>query len=156
MHSVAREAGVAAGTVYVHYESKEELVFATYQEIKSELGRVALEAFDFEASVDVQFRHILWASHRYLAEDPSRAKFLSQLEESPFHGPAKARLAESGDPLTQLSVRLEDGVNWVDLPTDVLHTMSFGVVVRLVAAGVELSDQQVDVLIDAIWRGVTR
>ena len=39
MSAVARQAGVATGTAYTHYASKDELVLAAYRETKAALGR---------------------------------------------------------------------------------------------------------------------
>ena len=44
MSAVASEAGVATGTAYVHYASKDELVHAAYLEAKRELGAAAVAA----------------------------------------------------------------------------------------------------------------
>ena len=49
MGAVAKEAGVATGTAYVHYESKEELVYATYLEIKAGLSAAVMTGFDSTA-----------------------------------------------------------------------------------------------------------
>ncbi len=38
MSAIAKEAGVAQGTAYVHYESKEQLLVAAYLELKREMG----------------------------------------------------------------------------------------------------------------------
>ncbi len=41
MSAVADHAGVATGTAYVHYDSKDELVIAAYAEIKADEGHDA-------------------------------------------------------------------------------------------------------------------
>ncbi|MGI9528959.1 MAG: TetR family transcriptional regulator, partial [Acidimicrobiia bacterium] len=59
MSAVATEAGVATGTAYVHYESKDDLVLATYVEIKSELGDAALVGYDPDAAPAARYRHLV-------------------------------------------------------------------------------------------------
>jgi hypothetical protein len=44
----------------------------------------------------------------------------------------------------------------VDLPLEVIYTLSLGVAVRLVAAGTRLKDEELDTLVTATWRAVTR
>ena len=85
MGAVAKVAGVATGTAYVHYESKDELVYATYLEIKSELGAYVLDGFQPDAEPFERWHHILTRAYRHLAAEPSRARFLTQLEESPYY-----------------------------------------------------------------------
>ena len=44
----------------------------------------------------------------------------------------------------------------VDLTTEVISALSLGVAVRLVAAGTRLTDEQLETLVTATWRAVTR
>ena len=156
MGAVAKEAGVATGTAYVHYESKDELVYATYLEIKEELGIAVLEGYDAAASLFERWNHILKTAYDFLSEEPGRARFLSQLEESPYYEEAHARLVAAGDPLAE-AAQSEDFMSLiVDLPNQVIYALSLGVAVRLIAAGVQLKDDELDTLVSATWRAVTR
>ena len=156
MGAVAKEAEVATGTAYVHYESKDELVYATYLEIKEGLGAAVLAEFDAAASPFDQWGHMLKTAYGFLSEEPERARFLSQLEESPYYEEAHARLVAAGDPLTEVA-RSEGFVPLlVDLPNQVIYALSLGVAVRLIAAGVQLKDEELDTLVIATWRAVTR
>jgi TetR/AcrR family transcriptional repressor of multidrug resistance operon len=156
MGAVATEAEVATGTAYVHYDSKDELVYATYLEIKGELGAAVLEEFDATASPIDQWSHMLKTAYAFLSDEPERARFLSQLEESPYYEEAHARLVAAGDPLAE-AARSENFTSLiVDLPYQVIYALSLGVAVRLIAAGVQLKDEELDTLVTATWRAVTR
>ena len=156
MGAVAKEAGVATGTAYVHYESKDELVYATYLEIKEGLGAAVLAEFDAAAIPFDQWDHMLKTAYGFLSEEPERARFLSQLEESPYYEEAHARLVAAGDPLAE-AARSEGFTSLiVDLPNQVIYALSLGVAVRLIAAGVQLKDEELDTLVAATWRAVTR
>ena len=156
MGAVAKSAGVATGTAYVHYESKEELVYATYLELKAELGSAVLADFDATVEPKERWRHILTEAYEFIAREPERARFLTQLEESPYYEEAHARLLEAGDPLAEMG-RSEDLMEiFVPLPYEVIYALSFGVAVRLVAAGVRLKPEEIDLLVDATWRAVTK
>jgi AcrR family transcriptional regulator len=76
MSAVAAEAGVAAGTAYVHYASKDDLVLATYLEVKRDLGAAAVAGLDPSAPADARFLHLWHGVHRHLAADPDRARLL--------------------------------------------------------------------------------
>lgn len=155
MGAVAKEAGVATGTAYVHYESKDELVFATYAEIKAGLSEAVLRDIDPTASPLDLWSHMLKAAYRYFEEEPERARFLTQLEESPYYEEAHARLKAAGDPLAEAAASEEFTSLIVDLPSEVIYALSLGVPVRLVAAGVRLGAEQLDTLVTATWRAVT-
>lgn len=155
MGAVAKEAGVATGTAYVHYQSKEELVYATYLEIKAELGVAVLATLDESDEPQERWRHILIQSYRFLSEEPERARFLSQLEESPFFEEAHARLVAAGDPLAETATAEDLAALLIPLPVEVIYALSFGVAVRLIASGVQLKPKELDLLVDATWRAVT-
>ncbi len=156
MGAVAKEAGVATGTAYVHYESKDELVVATYLEIKAELGDAVLDGYPADAEPFDRWHHILTRAYRHLAAEPERARFLTQLEESPYYEEAHARLVAAGDPLTSIGEADDLQALIVDLPWEVVYALSLGVAVRLIAAGTALKDEQLDTLVTATWRAVTK
>lgn len=156
MGAVAKAAGVATGTAYVHYESKEELVYATYLELKSDLGRAVLAEYDEAAAPQDRWRQILTAAYEFMAAQPERARFLTQLEESPYFEEAYSRLNVAGDPLGDIA-RAEDLADLlVPLPHEVIYALSLGVAVRLIAAGVRLKPEEIDLLVGATWRAVTQ
>jgi TetR/AcrR family transcriptional repressor of multidrug resistance operon len=156
MGAVAKEAEVATGTAYVHYESKEELVYATYLELKGELSAAVLVDFDQTAEPHDQWHHLLTRAYEFLAAQPERARFLTQLEESPYYEEAHSRLLAAGDPLAELGRSETITDRFVPLPYEVIYALSFGAAVRLVAAGVRLKPEEVDLLVEATWRAVAK
>lgn len=154
MSAIARAAGVATGTAYVHYESKDELVFATYLEIKRDLSAAVLGDYDAAADPRDRYAHIMSATHRHLAEEPARARFLTQLEESPYYAEAHERLLAEGDPLVDAAQAPDIAGLLAPLPQAVIYALSLGVVVRLIASGQELSAGQLDEVVDATWRAI--
>ena len=154
MSAVAKAAGVATGTAYVHYESKDDLVIATYLEIKAQLATAVLEELERSAEVVDQYRHVLKATYRHMIEVPERAKFLNQIEGSPYRTEAHRRFEERGDALIEaLAPLVADRLR--PLPPDVIWAMSLGLVVQLAASGIELTDAELEVLVQATWRAIT-
>ena len=156
MSAVATEAGVATGTAYVHYESKDDLVLATYLEIKTELGEAVLVGYDPDATPADRYRHLVHGAYAHLAAEPERARFLTQMEESPFHDAAHERLLEQGDRLAEEAMRPDLLETLVELPPQVIYSMSLGVVVRLVAAGSTLTEDELHTLVESTWRAISR
>ncbi|MEZ5095646.1 MAG: TetR family transcriptional regulator [Nocardioides sp.] len=155
MGAVAQAAGVATGTAYVHYESKDELVYATYLELKAELGHAVLADLDPSLAPEQTWRHVLLRAWEHLSAEPARARFLSQLEESPYYEEAHARLLAAGDPLAELARADELTALLVALPETVIYALSFGAAVRLIAAGVRLEPDELELLVRATWTAVT-
>lgn len=157
MSAVAAEAGVATGTVYTHYASKDELVLATYLETKAELAAAATVELDSSGGAAERFRSIWLASYRHLAANRDHALFLLQVDCSPYRAAAhEAALAGKGDPLLEQS-STPDFVAWLlPLRLEVLYDLGLGPAVRLAAGGAELSESDVGAVADACWRAISR
>lgn len=154
MSRVAKAADVATGTAYVHYESKEDLVIATYLEIKHDLGAAVALRVDAEAAPKDRYRQLWTATYDHLTDEPARARFLTQMEESPFYAEAHRQLLERGDRLVEMATS-EDLIELlVPLPLDVIYVLTLGVAVRLVAGGIRLGTEEVEMLVAATWRAV--
>jgi TetR/AcrR family transcriptional repressor of multidrug resistance operon len=153
MSQVAERAGVATGTAYVHYQSKEDLLIAAFVEVKTRLGESALAEVDLAEDPRVIFERVWLNTFRHLAGDPSIAEFLLQVEASPLRVAAHEALP-GDDPLSEMAHGLSSVL--VDLPTEVLYDLSLAPVVRLVASGTSLSDREVDTLIESCWHAIHR
>lgn len=156
MSAVAAEAGVATGTAYVHYRSKDDLVIATYVEVKRDLGQAAVDRLDLEQEVDEQFRALWRAMHDHLAADPDRARFLVQVEASPYATRAHdASLGTPDDPLLALIADSPIGRRLAPLPLAVLYDLGIGPAVRLAASSETLPDEELDAVAAACWRAIS-
>jgi TetR/AcrR family transcriptional repressor of multidrug resistance operon len=157
MSALAREAGVATGTAYTHYASKDELVVAAYCETKAALGLAVTAALDPHAPAEARFRTLWLACYRYLTANPEHARFLLQVDHSPYRGPARAAaLANEDDPLAAEVAQPAFAARLLPLPPDVLYELSLSPAVRLAAGGAELTEAQLDEIADACWRAVSR
>ncbi|HEX6681865.1 MAG TPA: helix-turn-helix domain-containing protein [Candidatus Limnocylindrales bacterium] len=157
MGAVAREAGVATGTAYTHYASKDALVLAAYCETKAALAAAATAGLDERARADERF-HALWLScYRYLKANPEHALFLLQVEHSPYRTPAHtAALANENDPLLAQVAAPDLAARLLPLPLDVLYELALNPAVRLAAGDTELTQTQLDEIANACWRAITR
>lgn len=156
MSAVARHAGVATGTAYVHYDSKDELVVAAYVEAKHRLGESAIAAVVGAESPEQLFVQMWRGAHAYLRAHREDAAFLVQVDASPYHEMAHEAVVAGGeDPLT---AAVEDAAlrqHLVDLPDRVLYELALGPAVRLAARDEPLDDDQLDVVARACWAAVT-
>lgn len=153
MSQVAERAGVATGTAYVHYESKEDLITAAFVELKTAMGSAATQGIEVSSEPRVTFETIWRNIHGYLEADPAVARFLVQLEGSPLRQQCHEALGDD-DPLTATAETMS--AELVELPAHVLYDLGLAPCIRLVAAGVALSVAQVGTLIESCWRAVSR
>ncbi len=157
MGAVAREAGVATGTAYVHYASKDELVVAAYAETKLRLGEAAVAAVDPAEPPERRFRALWVAAYGHLLEHPDDARFLIQVDGSPYAGAAHAAVVErEDDPLLRAAGAPDMAGRLLELPLDVIYELGLAPATRLVARGVALSGEQVATVAEACWRAISR
>lgn len=156
MSAVAAEAGVATGTAYTHYASKDELLLATYFETKAELGAAATAGLDPSAGPAERFHHIWLAMYRHLAANRERALFLLQVDCSPYRAQAhQAAMAGQGDPLIEEATKPDLAANLLSLPLEVIYELGLAPAVRLAASGAELGDDELATIAAACWRAIS-
>lgn len=155
MSAVASEAGVAAGTAYTHYASKDELLLATYCETKAQLAEAAMAGLHAHAEPAEQFRSIWLATYRHLRANPEHARFLLQVEHSPYRSAAHQAAIAVGDPLAAHAATPDVAARLLPLPLDVIYELGLSPAVRLAAGGTELTDDQLGQIAGACWRAIS-
>lgn len=154
MSAVAARAGVATGTAYVHYPSKDALILAAYREAKVELGDAAVGRMDPNAPAPQRFEQLWLGAHEHLTAHPELARFLTQVENSPY-----ARLhhdaEDAADPLTDAARVPDMAAELLPLPLEVLFDLGLAPAIRLVARGVELGADDLRAVARACWRAIS-
>jgi TetR/AcrR family transcriptional regulator, repressor of fatR-cypB operon len=73
---IAAKAGIAAGTIYRHFASKEALVNELYRRSKLALGAALLTGVPTDTNLRAQFHHLWWALVEFEREQPLAFAFL--------------------------------------------------------------------------------
>jgi TetR/AcrR family transcriptional repressor of multidrug resistance operon len=155
MSAVAQAAGVATGTAYTHYASKDELVLAAYTECKAQLAAAATAELDASAPPAARFRSIWLATYRHFAANRGHARFLLQVDHSPYKETAHAALP-ADDPLIAQATAPDLIAMLLPLPLEVIYELGIAPAVRLAAGGAELSEDELGTVADACWRAISR
>ena len=107
MEAVARAAGVAIGTVYIYFESKEALLNALYLETKRAFSREVLGEVGVSGPVRPTFERMCVAYMKYVSAHRAEMLFMQQFRNSPFV--LEQTLAASEDAAAPLVALLERG-----------------------------------------------
>ncbi|WP_421247747.1 TetR/AcrR family transcriptional regulator [Aeromonas jandaei] len=87
---IAKAAGVANGTLFHHFPSKEALILQLYQDVKTRMGLAICEA-DPELALREQIHHYWQQAMSWMLAHPNELKFVLGF----FHSPLLARPARS-------------------------------------------------------------
>jgi AcrR family transcriptional regulator len=106
--AITSAAGVAEGTLFTYFKTKDELVNAVYRAIKLELADAMMSGFPRRASVRVRLRHV-W--NQYLdwgVANPLQQVVLKQIQV--WRGLTEESKAAGSQPFTQIQTMTDDAV----------------------------------------------
>ncbi|MDO9325634.1 MAG: TetR/AcrR family transcriptional regulator [Methanoregula sp.] len=81
---ISKEAGVATGTLFFYFATKEELIDTLYRRIKGEAAQVMCRDFNAEKTALAKLRRIGYNAVVWGIENPAKQKFMEQFAHSPF------------------------------------------------------------------------
>lgn len=84
MSQIVAESGVATGTIYHHFKSKQEIIEALYLSFKKELGQLFTSAFHAKDSTQIQFENIWRAVFDFYVREPLKYRFSQQVQHSHY------------------------------------------------------------------------
>jgi TetR/AcrR family transcriptional regulator, fatty acid metabolism regulator protein len=127
---IAREAGIAAGTIYLYFETKEDILIRVFREKMAEFVAALWAAIAQEADAEAKLRRLVHMHFEILEREPELAAVVQvELRQGQkfFHGPATHEISAY---FTLISSVLEEGVASGrfrrDLPIKVATKMLFG------------------------------
>lgn len=159
MSMVAKRAGVAAGTIYHYFESKEEIINQLYTELNHRMGATLLEESTGKGTTKERFFGFYANLYQYFITHPDEFHFLEQYANSPFiTQAAKEERQRFNQPVLDfLQQGMELGV-LRPLDLRILIALVYGHVVSLaklhLSAEMEISAEQLEQAAQSCWDGV--
>ena len=83
MHKLAKEAGIAAGTIYLYFKSKDELLAQFARRVFNKFVVAIEEGFDESQSFFEQYRKMWWNIWHFLQENPTILSNMNQYQSLP-------------------------------------------------------------------------
>lgn len=84
MKKIASEAGIAAGTVYLYFRGKEDLINALYKMIVTSFNKSILEVYHKNQSVKSNYYVMMERAMKFYLDDPDYFSFIEQYTYAPF------------------------------------------------------------------------
>ena len=113
---ISKQAGVAEGTLFTYFKTKDDLINALYREIKLELADAMMSDFPRKKSVRARLRHV-WDSYvNWGVTNPEQRTVLAQLQVSGML--SKESLEAGGAPFVEIQNMTQDAIEQHILRTD--------------------------------------
>jgi AcrR family transcriptional regulator len=158
---ISKQAGIAEGTLFTYFETKDDLINALYREIKLELAGAMMSDFPRKKKVGIRLRHV-W--DRYLnwgIANPKQRKALAQLTVS--EALTKESRDAGGAPFVEFQGMIRDGIEQRVFRNDVPVELISKTLAALVEATIDLTlanpskaKQYRESGFKMFWAGITR
>jgi AcrR family transcriptional regulator len=158
---ISKLAGVAEGTLFTYFKTKDDLINALYREIKLELADAMMSDFPRKKSVGTRLRHVWDRYVNWGIANPKQRKVLAQLMVS------EVLTRESRDvgsaPFVEFQAVIRDGMEQHIFRNDVLVELISKSLAALVEATIDLTEsnrskakQYRDSGFQMFWAGITK
>jgi AcrR family transcriptional regulator len=122
---ISKQAGVAEGTLFTYFKTKDELINALYREIKLELADAMMSGFPRKKSVRTRLRHVWDGYVNWGVKHPEQRKVLAQLQVSGMLSKASVEAGSAPFVEMQNMIRnaMEQHILRPDLPIELISKM---------------------------------
>lgn len=159
---IAQEAGVANGTLFQYFKTKEELIVTLYTSFKDELALYVANNTAVDANIKDTIKTNILASLYWALDNREKFRFLQQFHTSPYHGQLELEiLRKYEEPHLQL---IQQGINEgaiKQLPVDLLYALMlnqvFGLYQFMTSKELSKTEQSelVETTFEMLWGMIT-
>jgi AcrR family transcriptional regulator len=163
MAMVAQKAGVAAGTIYRYFESKDILITEAFADLEKRLLAAIMEHYPNDLPVRERFIHMARIIVHYCISSPMEFRFLEQFHNSPYgsaHRRDKIFGKQDKNITTVLFNEARNNRIMKDLPLSILFALAFGPLLNICRDHIlgfqTLDDDLVGRTVEACWDALKR
>lgn len=164
MSLIAKKAGVAAGTIYRYFESKDVLITELHKELEKIIIVHLQENYPVERPLRERFLYINRKLLRYFIDHPLHFRYMEQFFDSPYGvSQRKERIFDKSGNNDILIDIFEQGIEQKilkDLPKVALFSLAFGPLSTLICdhnlGFITLDDSMIEQITEACWDAIKR
>lgn len=124
---IAQDAGIANGTLFNYFATKEILIISIYNKVIRELENYIIESIESNSVSKESFRSLFSASLQWNLDNRLKFQYLQQFNNSPYSKVSNANALKSEE--HPLYVLIQNGINLV-----LLKPMAVGLIFSLINA----------------------
>jgi AcrR family transcriptional regulator len=164
MAMIAEKAGVAAGTIYRYFESKDILITELHRDLEEKISATLLEGYPVERPLRERFLYRIRELLRYFIAHPLHFRYMEQYFNSPY-GISLHRdrlLGKSGNQDIVMEIFREGSSQQIlkDLPVVVLFSLAFGPMIILmrdhILGFIIMDDVLIKQFTESCWDAIKR
>ncbi len=159
MSEVAKQAGVAAGTIYHYFESKNELINELYGTLKQQMGSALMRNTDSVTSIKDRFFRFWINLYEFFVQNPREFDFLENYAQSPVVNESVKK--ENEIHYQPVIVFLAEGIQkgvLRDMPVELMTALVYGNVVATAKlhlyGGFSMQPSYLQQAMQASWDGI--
>lgn len=156
---IAKEAGVSPATIYIYFESKEDLLNKLYLSVKEQMVESIAFQHDPDLSWEENFKRIYDGMSRFLTENSDLLAFLDQCASNPMI--SEATIEEGAKMFASISAFIETSIaNGIVKPLkqEVLYALIFAPLMNLTRSAlhknIKVDPDALTQLRDCCWDAV--
>ena len=159
---VADRAGVAAGTIYRYFESKDVLIGATYMDLEERLQHMVLEGFPEQGGARAKFAHLARVLVTHWIASPVEFRFMEQFHNSPYGAALRKDklFGKEKDLCRQIFEEALEHHQVRELPIPMLFALAFGPLIFVCRdhnlGFFKLDEALLEQVVDGCWNAVQR
>jgi AcrR family transcriptional regulator len=158
---IAERGGVAAGTIYRYFESKDAIVNALFQRLKSQLLAAVMADFPFQGQARTQIHHFVTSVLEFARRHPLAFKFLELHHHAPYLDDKSREMEASVIAMANEFVAHQERAKVLrKAPDGMLAALVWGALIGFVRAGWEkradTSEKSEAAFEQALWDAVRR
>jgi AcrR family transcriptional regulator len=158
---ISKRAGVAEGTLFTYFETKDDLINSLYREIKLELADAMMSDFPRKKNVRTRLRHVWDRYVNWGIANPKQRKALAQLQVSEVV--TKESKDAGGAPFVEFQTMIRDAIEQRifrnDLPVELISKSLAALVeatIDLTVSNRSKAKQYRDSGFQMFWAGITK
>jgi len=158
---ISKLAGVAEGTLFTYFKTKDDLINALYREVKLELADAMMSDFPRKKNIRTKLRHVWDRYVNWGIANPRQRKVLAQLTVS--EALTKESRDAGGAPFVEFQAMIRDAIEQRVFRNDVPVELISKSLAALVEATIDLTEssrakakQYRDSGFQMFWAGITK
>lgn len=152
MHKIAKQAGISAGTIYLYFKNKEELLSEFARALFKDFQHTLQQDYDSNKSYFARYQQMWWNVWHFLQGNPTTLSNIRQYESLP-NFQQMCREWEQQNCWKQFCTEAQQANELCDLPANILFLLSLSSAIELALEAKNMAqDFSVELLESVIMR----